>query len=310
MFKRKADWVRHENEGHRHLEWWTCDVEDCRHTCYRRDNFLQHLVREHKFAEPKVKTKAAIKKAGGSDLTWQKVEKCHTETQNRPQDEPCRFCGKAFPTWKKLTVHLAKHMEHVSLPVLRLVSAKDLDEDTIISPVPDPPPRSFGALPVPVKQEPLAYSPQRAHALSNPSPVDYSPQNPFGFQNMARNHMQPQYYNQNQASSPYDMGHGQTGGLMMPQGFNPQPQYHHPLPVTTGPQYGQPANSYMAMQPSLEPFPPFNSLGLQNPTAGQLSYEALADQNLQNVEHYSNQGSVSPYSHSPHQGHHNSFYGQ
>ncbi len=49
MFKRKADWVRHENEGHRHLEWWTCDVEDRRHVCYRRDNFLQHLVREHKF---------------------------------------------------------------------------------------------------------------------------------------------------------------------------------------------------------------------------------------------------------------------
>ncbi len=65
IFKRKADWVRHENEGHRHLEWWTCDVDDCRHICYRRDNFLQHLVREHKFPEPQVKTKAAIKKAGG-----------------------------------------------------------------------------------------------------------------------------------------------------------------------------------------------------------------------------------------------------
>ncbi|KAI0146411.1 hypothetical protein GGR57DRAFT_288429 [Xylariaceae sp. FL1272] len=29
LFKRKADWVRHENEGHRHLEFWTCDVDDC-----------------------------------------------------------------------------------------------------------------------------------------------------------------------------------------------------------------------------------------------------------------------------------------
>ncbi|CAJ2502508.1 Uu.00g099020.m01.CDS01 [Anthostomella pinea] len=27
-FKTRADWVRHENEGHRYLEWWTCDVED------------------------------------------------------------------------------------------------------------------------------------------------------------------------------------------------------------------------------------------------------------------------------------------
>lgn len=139
IFKRKADWVRHENEGHRHLEWWTCDVDDCRHTCYRRDNFLQHLVREHKFPEPVLKTKAALKRAGGADPTWQRVERCHAETTSRPQHEPCRFCGKVFPSWKKLTVHLAKHMEQLSLPVLRLVSKKDLDPDTIISPVSEPP---------------------------------------------------------------------------------------------------------------------------------------------------------------------------
>ena len=101
-FKRKADWVRHENEGHRHLEWWTCDVEDCRHTCYRRDNFLQHLVREHKFAEPSVKTKAAVKRAGGVDPTWQRVERCHAETEKKPQQEPCRFRPiRSFPTPKE-----------------------------------------------------------------------------------------------------------------------------------------------------------------------------------------------------------------
>ncbi|RDA96029.1 hypothetical protein CP533_5786 [Ophiocordyceps camponoti-saundersi (nom. inval.)] len=140
VFKRKADWVRHENEGHRHLEWWTCDVEDCRHTCYRRDNFLQHLVREHKFPEPKVKTKSAMKRTGGTDPTWQAVEKCHIETSARPQDEPCRFCGKSLPSWKKLTVHLAKHMEHIALPVVRLAAArsKELTADSVISPVLEP----------------------------------------------------------------------------------------------------------------------------------------------------------------------------
>ncbi|QPG99489.1 hypothetical protein C2857_001902 [Epichloe festucae Fl1] len=149
IFKRKADWVRHENEGHRHLEWWTCDVDDCRHTCYRRDNFLQHLVREHKYLEPKVKYKAAMKRAGGMNPTWQKVEQCHVETTARPQDEPCRFCGKVFPTWKKLTVHLAKHMEQISLPVLRLVAAKakELAADTIVSPIQDPPPQQTIPLP-------------------------------------------------------------------------------------------------------------------------------------------------------------------
>lgn len=55
-FKRKADWVRHENERHRQLENWTCQIADCNHVCYRKDNFVQHLVREHKIAEPRQRT--------------------------------------------------------------------------------------------------------------------------------------------------------------------------------------------------------------------------------------------------------------
>jgi hypothetical protein len=60
-FKRKADWVRHENERHRQLENWTCQIADCNHTCYRKDNFVQHLVREHKIPEPRQRTRAAHK---------------------------------------------------------------------------------------------------------------------------------------------------------------------------------------------------------------------------------------------------------
>ncbi|KAF8536724.1 hypothetical protein BDD12DRAFT_933859 [Trichophaea hybrida] len=32
-FKRQADWARHENERHRHLQWWTYNQPDCTHTC-------------------------------------------------------------------------------------------------------------------------------------------------------------------------------------------------------------------------------------------------------------------------------------
>jgi len=32
-------------------------------------------------------------------------------------------------------VHLAKYIEHISLPVLDLIAKKELDEDTVISPV-------------------------------------------------------------------------------------------------------------------------------------------------------------------------------
>ncbi|KAI0847598.1 hypothetical protein F5Y00DRAFT_116894 [Daldinia vernicosa] len=320
MFKRKADWVRHENEGHRHLEWWTCDVDDCRHVCYRRDNFLQHLVREHKFAEPKIKTKAAIKKAGGGDRTWSRVESCHVDTSEKPSNEPCRFCRKTFPTWKKLTVHLAKHMEHLSLPVLEVVARKELDADTIISPVQDPPRPSF---PIPpVKQEPPSFGPESGNTpVSVPmptGPAGYS-QDDFNNYNIARmpvqNPLQNNYYNPHSIARSFnEITPNQGPNMMMPNYNNPQPPQppYHAMPVTTMSSYDQPPNAYVNLQPQpegLEPFPQFdlNPLGIQEPT-GSLCYSNLAAGSIQPAEQYSNHGgSVSPYHHSPLPGQ-NNFY--
>lgn len=192
-FKRKADWVRHENERHRHLEWWICDVDDCRHPCFRKDNFLQHLVREHKLPEPKQKTKAAINKARLTEPAWIRLEKCHYETENKPQDEPCKFCGKAFPTWKKLTVHLAKHMEHISLPVLRLVKIKDVDANTIISPV---------------EQNLTPVTPIGRPKMESASPFNMdsiSPHMPMPNQFLSNNFNEAQYYQPAAGPSPYGM---------------------------------------------------------------------------------------------------------
>lgn len=155
-FKRKADWVRHENERHRQLEWWMCNMNDCSHKCYRKDNFVQHLVREHKLPEPKVKTTKAGKpavrgpssqKARNSkhsdmddsndeiDQVWKLVEECRHETPKNPKDEACKFCGNICNSWKKLTVHLAKHMEQISMPVLGVVKQKEVTPETMISPI-------------------------------------------------------------------------------------------------------------------------------------------------------------------------------
>ena len=155
-FKRKADWVRHENERHRQLEWWMCNMHDCSHKCFRKDNFVQHLVREHKLPEPKVKTMKANKPAvrGPSaqkarkqmeeqseefpeevDQVWRLVDECRHETPKNPKDEACKFCGNVCNSWKKLTVHLAKHMEQISMPVLNIVEHKDVTPETIISPI-------------------------------------------------------------------------------------------------------------------------------------------------------------------------------
>ncbi|KAI9831907.1 MAG: hypothetical protein M1819_004629 [Sarea resinae] len=155
-FKRKADWVRHENERHRHLEWWTCNVADCNHTCYRKDNFVQHLTREHQKPDTNLRlgkngqpgaemrrhqdSKSHAIPSEGTDLItkdndriWALVEECRHLTPMKPEEEPCRFCGRECSSWKTLTVHLAKHMEQISMPVLDLVRRNGSGNTAVVS---------------------------------------------------------------------------------------------------------------------------------------------------------------------------------
>ncbi|KAF3348903.1 hypothetical protein VD0002_g3322 [Verticillium dahliae] len=334
IFKRKADWVRHENEGHRHLEWWTCDVEDCTHTCYRRDNFLQHLVREHKFAEPKFKNKAAVKQQS-SDPTWQKVEQCHQDTPVKPQDEPCRFCGKSFPSWKKLTVHLAKHMEQISLPILRLVAERELEPDTIISPVQDAPPRNAFNTAVPFNESissrtdlssqfrcgQATYPPPAGRPsglVTDPRAFGNNNGVPFGYMD----NMQQQYDDSLFSSTYGDNGQelhsspliDQTNGL----GFGHADFQNMALPTNV---YGGGQGQYMTVPPSGEPFPALDTdaLGLHQPGMGPMSMDSSLQYGMlmgqgqghghglgqipahPNMAQYAAQGRTSPYSRSPHQ---------
>ena len=157
-YRRKADWVRHENERHRQLEWWTCSIaipgdstgRKCGHKCFRRDNFVQHLHREHRLPEPSairplasaVRSHTANKKSniqgeGESSIFADEVTNllatCREGTSNRPQSEPCKFCGNVCDSWRKLTVHLAKHMEQISTPILELVRQKDITVEDLES---------------------------------------------------------------------------------------------------------------------------------------------------------------------------------
>jgi hypothetical protein len=63
------------------------------------------------------------------------VEECRHITSKQPKDEPCRFCNNVCNSWKKLTVHMAKHMEQIAMPVLELVKERAVSADTIISPM-------------------------------------------------------------------------------------------------------------------------------------------------------------------------------
>ena len=207
-FKRKADWVRHENERHRQLEWWLCSYNDCNHKCYRKDNFVQHLVREHKLPEPKIKTAKTSKPAvrGPSaqkarkqmeeqnedlpdevDQVWRLVEECRHETQKSPKDEACKFCGNICNSWKKLTVHLAKHMEQISMPVLGIVEKKDVTPETIISPIEQR--NSQQPSMSPSLHSPFAHAPSSISHYGMPAsvlPTHYTPmQSPAAYYNPA-----------------------------------------------------------------------------------------------------------------------------
>ncbi|KAL8690099.1 MAG: hypothetical protein Q9218_004385 [Villophora microphyllina] len=185
-FKRKADWVRHENERHRQLEWWACNYEGCSHKCFRKDNFVQHLVREHKLPEPKLRAShmgltpdkpidlrdsrrsslslSGMKRRASSpppdvshgsgppvpkvregtptttdaendstrDSIWDLVDECRQETVKKPTDEACKFCGAHLTSWKKLTVHLAKHMEEITITLWKAAFPDDKTLDSMI----------------------------------------------------------------------------------------------------------------------------------------------------------------------------------
>lgn len=325
IFKRKADWVRHENEGHRHLEWWTCNVDECRHRCYRRDNFLQHLVREHKFPEPKHKTKKAIQRAGRTEPALVKVQECWHKDENPASLEACRFCGNRFLNLKKLTVHLAKHMEQISLPVLRLVARKELETDTIISPIREPPVHSFPA-PVPAFSPNNHNNAQMGHSpLQQPMDTHQSSGMDRGVPNFQQPSLFPmagathitapqaphQHPFQQQAfysptAQQYGNNHQMYAAQMVPVTHGlVHPQNYGGMPVTTG--YMAPtSNPYISVAPDIEPFPSFVGLGLQDVAgpneAGQTSYNAMMDPSGAGAEHYTPHGSVSPFSHSPNQG--------
>ncbi|KAL3424829.1 C2H2 finger domain-containing protein [Phlyctema vagabunda] len=320
-FKRKADWVRHENERHRHLEWWVCQYDDCRHPCYRKDNFLQHLVREHKLPEPKQKTKTAIKNARHKEPVWAMLEQCHHETTNKPQDEPCKFCGRHFNTWKKLTVHLAKHMENITLPVLKLIEERTVDADTIISPIeqnltPITPMPKLEAGTSPFDFENLSPHPSNPQQFSTPyQPSLYypsvEPTSQFAMQ--AQSHV-PQGIPYNQASTFTNTHHFPMDHT---QAFNPMDSSYSQQgvagPIYSTSQPSQPrGHQYSMSQGYIPNTRPIATPASQQNMLGINTFNYGFDMPLNPAQGYTQvpiarvHGSTSPYGHSPSQ---SQFYG-
>jgi hypothetical protein len=136
---RRADWVRHENVLHRRIEWWECSIGDCQRRCEERSHFEQHLVLEHKLASPAAAWSPESAKTRGdteAESTSRKVAECRKESEKRPHLEPCCFCGEVFGSRKRLSVHLSRHFEQISLAVLPLVVSKASTSEPWFSPAP------------------------------------------------------------------------------------------------------------------------------------------------------------------------------
>ncbi|CEL12018.1 hypothetical protein ASPCAL15111 [Aspergillus calidoustus] len=116
-FKRKADWIRHENERHRQLKYWECSLPGCEYKAYRKDNFVQHLAREHDMMP---NSRYPIHHPTRQvDEVSEFVESCSHKTTKNPQEEPCRFCGGIYMDWTRLIKHVGEHLEVIALRTLR-----------------------------------------------------------------------------------------------------------------------------------------------------------------------------------------------
>ncbi|KAL2834633.1 hypothetical protein BJY01DRAFT_81612 [Aspergillus pseudoustus] len=118
-FKIKEDWIRHEGESHRRLEWWECDIMSCHYRFYVKLEYIRHLSLEHHVRVPSIKTDTFDKRTGGE--LWATLDRNHNKTTRTPSTEPCCFCGNVASTWRQHIEHLARHLEQMALPVLSLL---------------------------------------------------------------------------------------------------------------------------------------------------------------------------------------------
>ncbi|KAI9733449.1 MAG: hypothetical protein M1818_007197 [Claussenomyces sp. TS43310] len=143
--RKPSDWTKHVYED---LQPFNCTFPLCPEPKSFKRKIDWHLVREHRLPEPKAKTGAAEGRSHeNSGTAWVMIRQCHHETTVNPQDEPCKFCGKVSNSWKRLTAHLAKHMEQISTPILELVAKQHITADTIVSPI--------EARPIPLLPQPI-----------------------------------------------------------------------------------------------------------------------------------------------------------
>ena len=206
-------------------------------------------------------------------LVWKLVDACHFETEKKAKDEVCKFCGNVCTSWKQLTVHLAKHMEQIALPVLELVKCRQVSPDTIISPIE----RSSRQQPV---QSPIHRAEQLTtesngslsygvkgtlqhsglQATQSPSPFSQDSHYTHSMQNSPSfAHTPTSAYDAQVAMQPPDMVQfSQTHDLPANISYRPYQNVRQPLLPTSAP--GAPATTYPPLFHTVRRSPPHHLL--------------------------------------------------
>lgn len=132
-FKRKADWVRHENEGHRRLEGWACNVAGCAYRSYRRDNFASHLAREHRYPKRRI-GRRSLASSGPSTASHTMIDLVVSQCYFRelPPTAQCVFCEESYTSREDWSKHVADHMMYFSLLVIAFAEHGTLDSANTI----------------------------------------------------------------------------------------------------------------------------------------------------------------------------------
>ena len=130
VFKRRADWMRHENGWHREVVRYTCHIGDCIYSTVCRNNFHSHM---HTWHQDFIASLPPHTRKRQSDSESDGISRSHMRDQMTvideflvdPRDlssEPCKFCGRFSSTWSDYETHVSGHFEELGIKVLDLVA--------------------------------------------------------------------------------------------------------------------------------------------------------------------------------------------
>lgn len=140
-FVSMADWAFHEYTKHRGSPKWTCNYSQCVYSTFRKANFVQHLVKQHRLVEPNYRERVSRPHASddgelafvGSDDESQGLDEICRITEECYNDncytapEPCKFCYELCIGRSDYAAHYTSHIKEIGLSFLKILTEAERD---------------------------------------------------------------------------------------------------------------------------------------------------------------------------------------